>query len=537
MPLAAISHACSQSSNAKHPKSSLQHPPSPSVLASSLQTVRYASEQGKLFAQRSYSSLNRLLDSVMDNATALTESGPRQMYHHSSGDSHISLTNSPSTKGSKASAITSTSTTLKRPPLARNHSSKATFFVCEDDSENEEDGEDEEDEEDEPKHEDQHPKVPHFIKVRSSMEFIDYCRGDFQAFEQLGDNEDIDQEDYFRKAALFKHDQKPIHTSVSGPLSDVPGMGRRQSLLSDLFMTEKLLAAQRASSCKAVNNNTTIWVRLPLYPDPPLSRRSAISPEGDDLFSAVVDPQQIDRSTQLKTQPTCQTLVGLTHQSIQSSHHQHQHFDDRIPLREELASPKVMAGHEMTPKSPLKRTKKSMFKNLDELAVDTTADGQEADATEHFIVQSQQPDLTSANSVTATAPTYEIPDCKTAFVTISPAFIPAPASPSPSPPKSSKKLSPHSTSTSPAKACRCSPATATTKTAFATVSATSKCTATTSPVFSAVTAAAAIAANTGIGGDNFSSWAQVYHFQAHIQSFYEHLSSSIQKAISTSSET
>ncbi|KAF9175348.1 hypothetical protein BGX20_006401 [Mortierella sp. AD010] len=482
MPLAAISHACSQSSNAKHPKSSLQHPPSPSVLASSLQTVRYASEQGKLFAQRSYSSLNRLLDSVMDNATALTESGPRQI-------------------------------------------------------ENEEDGEDEEDEEDEPKHEDQHPKVPHFIKVRSSMEFIDYCRGDFQAFEQLGDNEDIDQEDYFRKAALFKHDQKPIHTSVSGPLSDVPGMGRRQSLLSDLFMTEKLLAAQRASSCKAVNNNTTIWVRLPLYPDPPLSRRSAISPEGDDLFSAVVDPQQIDRSTQLKTQPTCQTLVGLTHQSIQSSHHQHQHFDDRIPLREELASPKVMAGHEMTPKSPLKRTKKSMFKNLDELAVDTTADGQEADATEHFIVQSQQPDLTSANSVTATAPTYEIPDCKTAFVTISPAFIPAPASPSPSPPKSSKKLSPHSTSTSPAKACRCSPATATTKTAFATVSATSKCTATTSPVFSAVTAAAAIAANTGIGGDNFSSWAQVYHFQAHIQSFYEHLSSSIQKAISTSSET
>ncbi|KAF9348709.1 hypothetical protein BGX26_012887 [Mortierella sp. AD094] len=492
---------------------------------------------------RSKTSLNKLLDSVMDNATALTESNSRQMYHHSSDDSHIPLDNSPSTKASRTSATPPTSTVLpaKRPSTTRNHSSKATFFVCEDDSEEEEDEEEEEeeededeedeDEEDELEQENQHFKAPHFIKVRSSMEFIDYCHGDFQAFEQLGEDEDIDKDDYFGKTALLKHHQAPIHTSVSTLLSDTPGMGRRQSLLSDLFMAEKLLAAQRASSGKAVNNNTTTWARPPLYPNPPLSRHGATSPEGDDLFSAAVSPQQIIRSTQLKAQPTSQTLVGLAHQSIQSSHHQYQHFGDRIFMQEELASPKVMAGHERTPKSPLKRTKKSMFKNLDELAVDTTTDVQEADATEHSILQSQQPGLTPTNLAPASALAYEISDCKTALVTLSPAFIPTPASPSPSPLKSSKNLPPHSTLPSPVKACRCSPATATTKTAFATVSAT------TSPVFSAVTAAAAVAATTGIGGDNFSSWTQIHHFQTHLQSFCEHLSSSIQRAISTPSAT
>ncbi|KAF9196742.1 hypothetical protein BGZ49_002711, partial [Haplosporangium sp. Z 27] len=520
-----ISHACSQTSNTKHQRSSLQYSSSPSVLASSLQTVRYASEQGMLLAQKSKTSLNRLLDSVMDNATTLSESNSR---HENCDNYHTAFANSPSTKIEGTNGAPQKSTppsTIQRPSTTRNHSSKTKLFVCGDDSE-----EDEDSMEDDSMSEDQQ----FHAKVRTSTDLIDYYHGYIQASEQLGMNDDMEEDEYFGKTALFKYHQVPLHTSESStPPSGVPEMGRRQSLLSDLFMAEKLLGAQKSSSSKITHSGTT-WKKSPMYPSPSSSlRQSGTSFEGEGSFSSSAIPQQLGRSTYLKPQPSCQTLAGLAHQSIQSSHHQYQHFGERMFTQEESTSPRMMANHERAPKSPLRRTKKSMFKNLDELVGDIVIDDQgEKNTFKTTTHQDRQPNLKS-NLTKIISSTSEIPDCKTAPVTLStlsPALAPKSAT------SPNKRPPPHSILPSPSKACRCSPATATTKTAFATVSATSKCSVTASSVSSAVTAAAAVAANTGVNGDN-SNWTQIHHFQTHLQSLYGHLSSSIQRAISTSSST
>ncbi|KAF9114200.1 hypothetical protein BGX27_011473 [Mortierella sp. AM989] len=468
---------------------------------------------------------HRLLDSVMDNATTLTESSSRHQYQ-SGDENRPTLAESLPTKTIRQLSITSSSAT--RQPSTRIHNSKAKFFVCEDDSEEDEEAEQEQD--------DQYFNAPSFIKVRSSMELIGFCHSDFQVFKQPDQNDydlddyeqdqdqdqDTDEEDYFEK-----------RVSAPIPSGGAPEMGRRHSLLSDLFMAEKLLVAQSASSSKAGNSNTTTTRAQPrLYPSPPLHRYNNASSEGDDPFRVAVNPQQLNQSTHLEALSTCQTLVGLAHQSIQSNHHQYQNFGDRIFTQAELTLPKAKTCQERTPESPLKRTKKSMFKNLDELAVDLITEYQENNILDSSIPQSPHPESTSTNSAIASE-TYT---CKTNLVTLSPALTPT-SSTSTSPLNaSSKKPPPHSTLPSPAKTCRCSPATATTKTAFATVSATSKCIAPASSVFSAVSVAAAVAATAGVGEDNYG-WNQVYNLQTHLQSICENLSSSIQRAISTPSST
>ncbi|KAF9981388.1 hypothetical protein BGZ75_007352 [Mortierella antarctica] len=106
------------------------------LVTSSFQSVRSsATEQGRLLAQRSRTSLNRFLDSVLDNATTVAESNTA----HESYSEH----------GSTASQTKTYASDMKstRPQLQQQPTSKLKFFVC-DESEDDNDDDDDDESED-----------------------------------------------------------------------------------------------------------------------------------------------------------------------------------------------------------------------------------------------------------------------------------------------------------------------------------------------------------------------------------------------------
>lgn len=154
-------------------------------------SVRSASEQGLLLAQRSKTSLNRLLDTVLDNATTLAESSSANCAYSDSED--------------KPSLPTATPTPRTAPSQPR-QPARAKFFVCDSDEESEEEEEEE----------------AYFFPRRSEDNFGD-C-------EDSGTDEAEAQE------------EGPVMRAPSTNASSfqsASGMVRRQSLLSDLFMAEK----------------------------------------------------------------------------------------------------------------------------------------------------------------------------------------------------------------------------------------------------------------------------------------------------------
>lgn len=251
-------------------------------------SVRSASEQGLLLAQRSKTSLNRLLDTVMDNATTLAESSSANCAYSDSEDKPSLL-------------IESTPTPARISPSSR-QPSRAKFFVCDSDEE-----EDEEEEE--------------FLFPRRSED-------NFGDFEDSGTDEAETEEN---EESLV---MRAPNTTSPKP---APGIVRRQSLLSDLFLAEKQreqLHPSKSIQPSLARTSSTYSSRCP----------SAANSDGESTFSRMAP-------------------LPEDHQDHGQHHHRrHHHHPHRINLDagSEIQEPEK-------PKSPLVRTKR-VFKNLDELA-------------------------------------------------------------------------------------------------------------------------------------------------------------------------
>ncbi|KAG0086959.1 hypothetical protein BGZ93_011373 [Podila epicladia] len=251
-------------------------------------SVRCASEQGLLLAQRSKTSLNRLLDTVMDNATTLAESSSANCAYSDSED--------------KPSLLTESIPTHARISPSSRQPSRAKFFVCDSDEEEE----DEEEEE--------------FLFPRRSED-------NFGDYEDSGTDEaeaEEEEESLGMKAP-----------STPSPMP-VPGIVRRQSLLSDLFLAEKQreqLHPNKSTQPSLARTSSTYLSHCP----------SAANSDGESTFARMAP-------------------VPEDHQDLSQHHHRRRHHPHRITLDvgSEIQEPEK-------PKSPLVRTKR-VFKNLDELA-------------------------------------------------------------------------------------------------------------------------------------------------------------------------
>ncbi|KAI9233755.1 MAG: hypothetical protein BYD32DRAFT_117470 [Podila humilis] len=253
-------------------------------------SVRSASEQGLLLAQRSKTSLNRLLDTVLDNATTLAESSSANCAYSDSED--------------KPSLPTATPAPRTAPSQPR-QPARAKFFVCDSDEESE----DEEKEEEE----------AYFFPRRSEDNFGD-C-------EDSGTDEaEAEEEGPVMRAP----------TTNTSSLQSVPGMVRRQSLLSDLFMAEKQ-REQFQQPSKPIRPSmartcSTYSSRCP----------SAANSDSETTFSRMA--------------PVPEVYQDRGHHR----HHQHYPHNTNLDAENEIQEPEKS-------KSPLIRTKR-VFKNLDELA-------------------------------------------------------------------------------------------------------------------------------------------------------------------------
>ncbi|KAF9363561.1 hypothetical protein BGX34_003810 [Mortierella sp. NVP85] len=357
------------------------------------------------------------------------------------------------------------------PPMT-SRGPKPKFFVCDDDDSDEEYEEEQLD-----------------WASRGSFRFpsVTPCGGVIDHHDSDIDIDDDGQDRNMDDGAPLKQYQAFPHISQFSPANGI----RRQSLLSDMLLAEKLMATQGAASRRAstmLSSNGT--------PRCPSSGNS----DGEMSHSGVPAGRHLYRSPRSTVQPPPQTLAGLAHQSIQSNQRQ----GDRS------------FTHSRNKESGLRRTKKSMFKNLDELV----------EKTEQTSCSSLPPISTCQFAMS--------PSCRAvseaAFTgSTSPSEIAsAPSSPSsPSPLKSSSKKHNLPTLPSTINTCCRTPATATTTTAFAT--ATSKCTTSASSA-SAATAAAAAAGSSN--GGMTSGWTRIPPVQAQVHSLYGQLTSAIQRAIS-----
>ncbi|KAG0366013.1 hypothetical protein BGZ54_005948 [Gamsiella multidivaricata] len=442
---------------------------------------------------------------------SLAESNSRH-YFYSENNCSSNINTAPG-----SSAITSSHTAIisaHRPTIGPRASTKAKFFVCDEDSEEE-------------------------LETGSLDQDIDRGTGALQAMPNMEPKCDRGQERVHGDQSEFEDDKKSFpglavpHTHhriyfQHPSIACASGVeGRRQSLLSDLFMAEKLLAAQRAALNKGAQGIAAQKTPSTLSNSSSCCHSTANS-DGEASPSKTTLLHQHYRST--REQPH-QTISELEHQFLQSN--QSQRFGDHLPAQQhdDLVVTKDVTSYDRTPSSPLRRTKKSMFKKLDELAVDTalTEDTSERAA---YLSPASLPQFAPPLSIPfPVAPATTASDkaiCKTNLVTTLPSASALP------PFKCSTKQNNLSTPPSSAvKTCRCTPATPTTTTAFAT--ATSKYTATASSESAASIAAAA--ANSVGGGGVFSGWSRVYHVQTQVHSLYGQLTSSIQRALSTATAT
>ncbi|CAO3574721.1 unnamed protein product [Mortierella alpina] len=206
----------------------------PYTLVTSFQSVRSsATEQGRLLAQRSKTTLNRFLDSVLDNASPLAESNVAHESYLEEGGHTGAVSRVKDYPGNLKS---------NRPELQRQPAAKSMFFVCE---ESEDDG-DEESEDEALAHMTIRRAPPARGKTTSLID---------QAVVHDIQDEDFDARDYSAKGSCEEtEDLFNGHTCNAMPSSQSPRSGApshpyrasppaslesRQSLLSDLLQAER----------------------------------------------------------------------------------------------------------------------------------------------------------------------------------------------------------------------------------------------------------------------------------------------------------
>ncbi|KAI8354304.1 hypothetical protein B0O80DRAFT_55259 [Mortierella sp. GBAus27b] len=477
MAVATLSPVCSQSFTTKSPKSTLSHSPTPSVLSSSLQTVRYASEQGRRLAHRSRNSINRLLDCVMDNAAAFAESGSWHS-RYSDIDHRIPF-----------SIHSPTSGRPQGPSMTPRIHPRPKFFVCDEDEDEDEDVSDEE-------------CVEEDWASRSSSRFPSTTSSGGVIGHYDNDTTDIHFEGPSR---IRDADEMPIKQHPAFPhISPSLNAGRRHSLLSDMLLAEKRLATQGAASRRPTNSTTSSWASTMLSSNSSSRCPGSGNSDGEISHAGIATGRHPLSSSQTST-----------HQSIQSNQRQ----GDK---------PFV---HPCNRETALRRAKKSVFKNLDELVVKSSPLAAPSSAYQTPMSPTSSP-ISEETSFADMFPQPRIASSSSSSSTPAATTTSTPSSP-PSPLKSLGKKQ-HNLPTLPStiNTCCCSPATATTTTAFAT--ATSQCTTSASSTSAATVAAAA--ANSGSSGMN-SGWTRFPPVQAQVHSFYGHLTSAIQRAISTTTTT
>ncbi|KAI1315513.1 hypothetical protein EDD11_000694 [Mortierella claussenii] len=234
----------------------LQH-----VVASSIQSVHAAhssaAEQGRALAQRSRTSLNRLLDTVLDNATSLAESSAAHE-SYSEGEDRDEKGKGQDMEKQKAVKTVANVASPVQQQQHRQIVKRAKFFVC---------GDSEEDESDE--------EVEWISSFRTRAAAVatattlasgpirsptdtgvteqqEHHDGDCEDFDVTDDQDDEEEEasvfdkkkpinvqQHHRTQYAFKNTiPTPSHHPVCKPAG---GLERRQSLLSHLFLAEKQL--------------------------------------------------------------------------------------------------------------------------------------------------------------------------------------------------------------------------------------------------------------------------------------------------------
>ncbi|KAF9963466.1 hypothetical protein BGZ70_007403, partial [Mortierella alpina] len=477
----AMQRSCSESQPSAG-EAPVSRPYSPSVLSSPIQTVRNASERGRLLAQRSKTSLNRLLNTVIDNAAALTAESISR-HNLASGEKHCRPTTPPTR-------------CLRRPSPKPRQSSKAKFFVADD-----EDSDDEESEAED--------SLVQPILVADAQH----------------DTEDCQDHSHYKGNGLSAGKNRsapPPHRSLPPPsmaphttATDSPGTLRRQSLLSDLLMAEKLSAAQRPPASSAANHDMVGCPAGQPVLDPSSGYHSASNSDGESSNPGTYSKQHAYPSALSAAQQSPQSNLRQPHQ-----YREHPYSQQRYQ-RHDLPMVKASLGHGREPRPPLIRTRKSMFKNLDELAA--LASTPPAAADEDMVKSSML--STSAISSSSTGSTAK----SLSVVSSDPPLADGPVGPSIARPAPSNVLNAHAVLSSSSAAATvhsngcCSHPTTATTTACATASATS----TMAHVSSAATMATA-----ATGGNVPSGWARA-HMPTQFHSVYGLLTSSVQRALST----
>ncbi|KAF9185666.1 hypothetical protein BGZ51_002496 [Haplosporangium sp. Z 767] len=234
------------------------------ALASSIQCLHSsASEQGKLLAQRSRTSLNRFLDSVLDNATSLAESSDaHESYSEGdddNGDNGVKAKDQlrdrksrmKMSPPSKPPRLIMPSPHTQRLPAVR----KPMFFVSESDSEEEE--EEEHNVESENKDEKEEDDLSMMIRKKPSQPATVFQQP--EEHEADGDCEASENE----KEDVVDNDMAPMvrspHLLHKPNNTHAPIHARRQSLLSNLLQAEKL----QSSSASTVAETMSLYPARP----------------------------------------------------------------------------------------------------------------------------------------------------------------------------------------------------------------------------------------------------------------------------------
>ncbi|KAG0085101.1 hypothetical protein BGZ93_000860, partial [Podila epicladia] len=330
------------------------------VLTSSLYTVRSASERGRHLAQRSRSSLNRFLGAVVEATSALSSglSGPTsqgsyddcqntgQLVH--GGSEHYDRRRepmyTPSVPTPSQALQTLTISSTRPSPSSRHLSARAKFFVCEEESDDESDGE---------------VEPPQFyVAPHQPVPTVTY-KGEHPEHPEYADcdSSSSDQEEGEAEEGIFEKKQVIPQSTLHSSREYHPDMGRRQSLLSDLFMAEKMrISQQRASESTTGAKNSTPNGLRHVSASKPLSRcHSTANSDGESSHVAVVPTPELYA-----------TIPAYVHHHHNRHHYTHH---EGIQAQDMEVDHGLYIHHPKVTRSGLTRTKKSMFKNLDELAL------------------------------------------------------------------------------------------------------------------------------------------------------------------------
>ncbi|KAF8936342.1 hypothetical protein BGZ58_004298 [Dissophora ornata] len=247
-----------------------------------------ATEHGRQFAQRSRTSVNRLLDTVLDNATSLAESNAAHEPYPEEEELRKKQSH----------------TAVKQ----RQAVSRAKFFVCNESEEDESESEDENENTFAVHH--HSPRATLYSAPMVSSGETEEHDGDCEDFDvsEQEDNNDAEEEIYFGKKMPIVSNHHRTATTAPSQDQNTGGMERRQSLLSDLLMAEKRKQQQQAcSETSAPNSDGEMTIARMAIPMPhiyPLAQQRNSSRE--PAFS-----ETTPRSSLVRTKKVYKNLAEL----------------------------------------------------------------------------------------------------------------------------------------------------------------------------------------------------------------------------------